>query len=371
MSMIKAYHQHQQTNPKSLLLRIYGLYEIETVSGRVYLVVMKNVFPQGVNLDEVQDLKGRKPKDARVSDLTLPVGERHSMGKIKNDYAYTKILLNPEDKAFFVAQIQKDVALLQRHEMMDYSLLIGIVTSAEEKLKCLEVIKEMETRGDEIVGLFRGTDKEGEEIIYWMTIIDCFTLYNTKKKLANFFKSHLYEFESLSTVEPNFYAQRFLNFILYNLMEDEEEKPIASPYPQRRPETISLKYFKDIKESFEKSWYDKENDNSQATTTDTLTNTSTTTTTATVTTTTTTATITVTTTTIITLTTTTTTTTTPTHTNNTTNHTPTPTNSTTPTTTFTPTLTPSPEKITDTHDCRSRSQQYNDKNTNTPTTTTN
>ena len=52
--------------------------------------------------------QGRKPKEARLSDLT---GDIRPEGEMKNDYTYSKLLLSEKDKKFYLKQIPRDVAV--------------------------------------------------------------------------------------------------------------------------------------------------------------------------------------------------------------------------------------------------------------------
>jgi hypothetical protein len=47
--------------------------------------------------------------------------------------------------------------------------------------------------------------------LYFFGIIDILTKYDAGKRLAGFFKTLKYDREQLSTVDPDFYARRFLN----------------------------------------------------------------------------------------------------------------------------------------------------------------
>jgi len=61
----------------------------------------------------------------------------------------------------------------------------------------------------------------GEEELIFMSVIDTLTEYNFNKKLAHFFKKFKWDSETLSTVRAEFYAKRFSDFMLKNLLHDE------------------------------------------------------------------------------------------------------------------------------------------------------
>ena len=69
----------------------------------------------------VYDLKG--------STVQREVTDPHA--KVKKDINFLKsddcfILLSPETKTRLIDQIEKDVTMLRRHNIMDYSLLLGV-----------------------------------------------------------------------------------------------------------------------------------------------------------------------------------------------------------------------------------------------------
>ena len=61
----------------------------------------------------------------------------------------------------------------------------------------------------------RATDEanQNEDIIYYLGIIDICTPYNTVKKIEHFWKSMTEDRREISCVDPDFYGERFLNFM--------------------------------------------------------------------------------------------------------------------------------------------------------------
>jgi len=55
--------------------------------------------------------------------------------------------------------------------------------------------------------------------IYFVGIIDSLTKYTMRKKIAHLLKTFWWERKSLSTVEPKYYARRFLHFVETHLVE--------------------------------------------------------------------------------------------------------------------------------------------------------
>ncbi|KAJ5692152.1 hypothetical protein N7462_001575 [Penicillium macrosclerotiorum] len=191
----------------------------------------------------------------------------------------------PTKRDFFIEQLKRDVELLKKLKIMDYSLLVGIhdvERGNEEKLrdKTLQVFqpggdREEDTSAnmlmrtpsklenerkarelrmlikrerpvpldkatakmpDEILderqyhvfyaddGGFRATHENGTagEEIYYLGIIDCLTHYGMVKKIENFFKGLSNDRTQISPIPPESYGDRFINFVKGITMSKEE-----------------------------------------------------------------------------------------------------------------------------------------------------
>lgn len=124
--ILKDYHEHVKANPHTLLSRFYGLHRVKLPHGRkIHFVIMNNLFPPHRDIHETYDLKGssfgreypeekaRQKKGATLKDINWIRRGR-------------ELELGPEKRGLFEAQLQSDVALLKRLNIMDYSLLIGL-----------------------------------------------------------------------------------------------------------------------------------------------------------------------------------------------------------------------------------------------------
>jgi hypothetical protein len=206
ISILKDYLLHLRENPKTFLVKIYGLWRIKDYGrDELWVIVMGNAFPPAIKLDSVYDLKGRKAK---------PGNRRVEISEVKTEYDFPKIFLLEEDKQFYLSQLKLDIELLRKHNRMDYSMLVGICS--EDYLVNLPWTNSL---------VLRGTLAQPAESIqyFWINIIDILTVYNTQKKLANLFKKTVYERETLSTVDPVFYFDRFLSFMTRTLLSEEPE----------------------------------------------------------------------------------------------------------------------------------------------------
>ncbi|KAK7197227.1 phosphatidylinositol-4-phosphate 5-kinase-like protein [Novymonas esmeraldas] len=139
-------------------------------------------------------------------------------------------------------QLLSDYVFLRDAGLMDYSLLIGVAyqeskQSRSGKRYVIENMKMTAPRGAASASpcvevrpaspvasgnkamkfitlseFANGVHSLYDQEIYYIGIIDMLTTYTIKKKSANFFKSFLWEQDTLSTVPPSRYAQRITSF---------------------------------------------------------------------------------------------------------------------------------------------------------------
>ncbi|CAO3585740.1 unnamed protein product [Absidia cylindrospora] len=143
------YYDHVKRNPNTLLCRIYGLHRIKLPRGRkIHFVVMGNVFPSNKNVHETYDLKGstfgRLTTDDEISKNPYAVMKDQNWVIRKK-----KLELGPEKRHLFLSQLEKDVEVLIRLNIMDYSLLIGVhgIEKGNEERFRDQRLQMIETRG--------------------------------------------------------------------------------------------------------------------------------------------------------------------------------------------------------------------------------
>lgn len=283
--ILPEYYRHVEKNPNTLISQFYGLHRVKMAYGRkIHFVVMNNLFPPHRDIHQTFDLKGSTiGRDLHESDL-----ERNPRATMK-DLNWIRrnryLLCGPEKRRFFIEQLNRDVALLKRLKIMDYSLLVGIHDAErgnEEKLrdKTLQVFQpggdreeessanmlmrtpsklENERKArelrmlikrerpvpldkatakmpDEILderkyhvfyaddGGFRATHENGQpgEEIYYLGIIDCLTHYGMFKKMEHFFKGLSHDRGQISPIPPEGYGDRFIAFVKGITMSSEE-----------------------------------------------------------------------------------------------------------------------------------------------------
>jgi len=120
LQMLPSYVEHLRSNPNSRLLTILGAHCMEIYGQKIDFLVMNNIFPTDVELDERYDLKGSWVN--RQSG-----GKDRPRGRLLKDMDLNYVFMTREDVGYRLAlQIKKDIDFLTSHNLMDYSLLVGV-----------------------------------------------------------------------------------------------------------------------------------------------------------------------------------------------------------------------------------------------------
>lgn len=123
--MLREYHAHVVTNDGETLLPQYlGMYRITVNSAETYWMVMRNVFSSTLKMHKKYDLKG-STVDRAASNKEK---EKSSPTFKDNDFIHIneKVYVGEEQKQKILTALERDVKLLQKLHLMDYSLLVGI-----------------------------------------------------------------------------------------------------------------------------------------------------------------------------------------------------------------------------------------------------
>ena len=124
--ILRDYYKHIEDNPNTLISQFYGLHRVKTPFGRkIHFVVMNNLFPPHRDIHQTFDLKGSTVgRDYKEDNLgENPRATLKDLNWLRRDL---HLNFGPHKKNLFIQQMERDVALLQRLEIMDYSLLLGI-----------------------------------------------------------------------------------------------------------------------------------------------------------------------------------------------------------------------------------------------------
>lgn len=132
--ILPEYHKHTKLYPNTLISQFYGLHRVKTSFGKkIHFVVMNNLFPPHMDIHSTYDVKGSTVGRVTTEDDKKgnPRGTLKDLNWL-NSKQYLKF--PPDKKKAFLEQVQKDVELLAKLKIMDYSLLLGIHNMREAAL---------------------------------------------------------------------------------------------------------------------------------------------------------------------------------------------------------------------------------------------
>jgi hypothetical protein len=124
--ILKEYYKHVVDNPNTLISQFYGLHRVKIPYGRkIHFVVMNNLFPPHRDIHQMFDLKGstigREYKEERLAEN--PRATLKDLNWLRRNL---HLEFGGQMKEVFIEQMHRDVTLLQRLHIMDYSLLVGV-----------------------------------------------------------------------------------------------------------------------------------------------------------------------------------------------------------------------------------------------------
>ena len=230
------------------------MYRLTVDNVEHYLVVMRNIFSNHLRIHKKYDLKGStidreaSQKELAKNDPTFKDNDFLNDG--------VKICIGEEAKAKLMETLKADVDFLTKLHIMDYSLLLGVhnidandddyahddgADGEDGEADCDEEYDsggsgvaltppDSPSPGNREAGGPNGVAKIDPEKdiyaipsrsssarreIYFLGIVDILTHYGMKKQAAKVAKAVKYgsSVDGISTVEPDQYANRFLEFI--------------------------------------------------------------------------------------------------------------------------------------------------------------
>ena len=259
MRFLPAYYEHVRGNPHTLLSQFYGLHRVKLPGRRkIHFVIMNNLFPSHRDVHEVYDLKGSTVSREQLS--AKPSAVLKDMNWLQRD---RYVELGPQKRAQFERQLRADVSLLQRLQLMDYSLLIGLhdlsygpstspINKSTPMLRRPSILvspvddKEADASSTQLQfsrnhphqtslqdmqgkraeqqrslfyqdeGGFRATDEHDQPLglVYYFGIIDLFTRFDARKRSEHIWKALWHDRHAISPVPPVEYGERFIRFLL-------------------------------------------------------------------------------------------------------------------------------------------------------------
>lgn len=252
-NILPPYHQYiVEKHGETLLPQYLGMYRLTVDGAETYMVIMRSIFGHTLPIHRKYDLKGslidrqasdkEKAKDLPTyKDIDFLSGNR-------------RIIVGQQTKDQILIKLKSDTDFLSEQKIMDYSLLVGIhdmdkyeqdreedaETASQENGdavieeegedsgsgECLTppdspvltprtrhvMIEEYDPSID--VYAVKGYERCPRKLIYFMALIDILTHWGAKKKAAQAAKTVKHGAGAeISSVKPEQYAKRFLDFI--------------------------------------------------------------------------------------------------------------------------------------------------------------
>ena len=241
--MLMDYRQHIRVNGKSsLLVKIIGLHCMEIYGKKIYFMIQNNIFPPNKSLDVAYDLKGswvNRQVGAAIDGVTYDSewGVKEKLHRKKKgpktlkDIDLNFVFLTSKDVGFELGkQLGRDTKFLEEHNIMDYSLLVGVkfslfereIDSASHYSSTDPYARDPET-GCVMARVLKGPDE------YYFGLIDILQDWNWgkwieyKTKTILFMKSK----RGVSAIKPGRYQRRFMERVveakIYGARTDESE----------------------------------------------------------------------------------------------------------------------------------------------------
>ncbi|SCU81680.1 LADA_0C00430g1_1 [Lachancea dasiensis] len=280
---LKEYYTHVKDNPNTLVSQFYGLHRVKMPISfkskikhrKIYFLVMNNLFPPHLEIHTTFDLKGSTWGRYTKVNPTPKSDEEEAHRPVLKDVNWLEeqrsIEFGPLKKKKFLQQLEKDVDLLARLNIMDYSLLLGIhdvergndliderniLTKFSPDQNGLQEIKrasmaEQQARYKSVTavqhyfqqdeGGIRASDQFNNDLgtIYYIGIIDCLTNYSYLKKFETFWRGLNHDLKVISAVPPRDYGDRFYEFMQASVnrvpQKPYKDDPNASEYKDMLP----------------------------------------------------------------------------------------------------------------------------------------
>ncbi len=265
--MLGEYFFYLKENPISFLPKLLGCYVLKRKYKKkitnIYFIVMTNVFATDNHIDLRFDLKGstigRKVLTGTINDSKVFSTGDMALKDLDFNKLNEKVYLSSKREKI-LEQLRKDIEFLYSINSNDYSLLLGI-----HCVKDIEIINISKTTttfkttdykredlslftGYSLDSIFTGnidTESNSENSavdrinklktlydfedggilsdnrkrIYYFGIIDILTEFNNLKELEYQYKRIRYCSEQMSCIPPEYYKQRFYNYLNYVFAE--------------------------------------------------------------------------------------------------------------------------------------------------------
>jgi 1-phosphatidylinositol-4-phosphate 5-kinase len=200
-SIIKDYTERITSVEGSMLAKVFGIFKVKIEKCRTFRVILMENLASRLENPIIFDLKGSK-LDRQVSLNLYSDINLMSREKVYKDIDFaenvSQIFVSNEEMNSILIKIKKDAGMLEKHLIMDYSLLL--IMENTSYLRNSLICKEFIARQDKFV-VFAG-------------VIDFLQTYNIKKQIEHRYKklknkNSVY----LSAIAPIPYRKRFIRML--------------------------------------------------------------------------------------------------------------------------------------------------------------
>lgn len=218
VSMLPSYYEHVCNNPDTLLTRYMAHFSVQTRRDRhIRMVVMESIFNEQIFVDRKYDLKGStykrfaSPEQLQSQNVTL-----------KDQDFDQPIFFRPEVRDKLMEQLAKDSSYLESHQVMDYSLLLGISEmQPEEDQFFKESFGPDEEEAPYFVAYQRGKEGGKKGLRVSMGIIDFLQRFRLRKKMEYGMRVlQSCSSAAASVAPPHIYRERFMTFLKSRFLPD-------------------------------------------------------------------------------------------------------------------------------------------------------
>ncbi|MCP9258197.1 Phosphatidylinositol 5-phosphate 4-kinase type-2 alpha [Dirofilaria immitis] len=218
-SVLRSYHEYVvEKHGKTLLPQFLGLYRLTVDGSETYLIVMRNILGRKYAVHRKYDLKGstvQRQATDKEKTKELPTLKDNDFLEDKH-----KLILPADAREKLLSMLRDDAEFLARMHLMDYSLLVGIhdMDRGEQEATVQQPAEpsEGEVSGDELVptppdsplpstGAFAPISSGGPDLDDEFYAIP-------SSPAAKAVKYGL-DADNISTVKPDQYARRLLDFV--------------------------------------------------------------------------------------------------------------------------------------------------------------
>jgi len=206
---LPTFYQYLSSNEEveTLLPQYIGVFRVNVNKKIFYYCIIRSLFNTEKKVDKKYDLKG-----CIVDRLATTKEKSHSFPTYKDaDFINdgVKVHMTKENIENFIKTMEKDIQFLGEENLMDYSLLVGICHNEHVD----DNNRDLQTNNDYNQDYYAHISGDGQ-LTYYMGVIDILTYYNTNKKTNHVYKTMRHGVNAdVSTVNAQFYQQRFLDFM--------------------------------------------------------------------------------------------------------------------------------------------------------------